>query len=212
MFSGVDCGIEDPSPAPEGAATCHHPLMDDERLEAPEAPLRMQSVTLRVFGIEDAAEVAEACSDPLIPKFTFMADGLSGEGARDWIQQSNERWSGGNARFAIVDSESGDFLGQVGMGVSWRQRSGEVYYWVARQARGRGVASMATGLVADWAFDVVGIERLFLLTHLENEASQRVAKRCGFTREGVLRAYEPFKGGRPDLVCWSLLPTDDRPW
>ena len=90
--------------------------------------------------------------------------------------------------------------------------SAEAFYWVVRDARGRGVASTALGLVADWAFDAVTVERLYLLTHLDNEASQRVAKRCGFTREGVLRAYEPFKGRRPDLICWSLLPKDHRPW
>jgi RimJ/RimL family protein N-acetyltransferase len=38
------------------------------------------------------------------------------------------------------------------------------------------------------AFTVVGIDRLSLQTAPENIASQRVAERAGFTREGVLRA------------------------
>ena len=97
--------------------------------------------------------------------------------------------------------------------MAWSDRylSAEAYYWVLASERGRGVASTALALVADWAFDG-GVERLFLLTHLENEASQRVASRCGFTREGVLRGFEPFKGSRPDLVSWSLLRDDARPW
>jgi RimJ/RimL family protein N-acetyltransferase len=49
---------------------------------------------------------------------------------------------------------------------------------------------------------------MFLLVHPENEASNRLAEKLGFTREGVLRGYEPFKGRRPDLVSWSLLPGD----
>jgi RimJ/RimL family protein N-acetyltransferase len=65
--------------------------------------------------------------------------------------------------------------------------------------------------VADWVFSK-GVERLFLLVHPENGPSNRVAERCGFIREGVLRAYEPIKGRRPDLVSWSLLPQDPRPW
>ena len=181
-------------------------------LKPPETPLRANWVALRLFRDEDAEVVATACRDPLISKFTFMPDRLSEQGAREWIQRSNKRWAEGHARFAIVGTVADDCLGQAGMDVTWHQKSGEVYYWVAPSARGRGVASTAARLIVDWAFDIVGIERLFLLTHLENEVSQRIAMRCGFIREGVLRAYEPFKGGRPDLVCWSLLPTDDRPW
>jgi hypothetical protein len=41
-----------------------------------------------------------------------------------------------------------------------------------------------------------------LLIHPDNTPSQQVANRCAFTRQGVLRAYEPFKGTRPDLISY----------
>jgi RimJ/RimL family protein N-acetyltransferase len=44
----------------------------------------------------------------------------------------------------------------------------------------------------------------------DNAASQRVAERCGFIREGVLRSHLPFKGGRRDTVLFSLLPAELR--
>ena len=139
-----------------------------------------------------------------------MKAGLTEADAEEWITRSNEWWPLGHPRFAIVDLTDA-VLGQIGMAVNERHRSAEVYYWVAPQARRRGVAMAALGLLADWAFES-GLERLFLLVHVDNETSNRLAERCGFTREGILRAYEPFKGGRPDLVCWSLLPRDSRPW
>ena len=47
---------------------------------------------------------------------------------------------------------------------------------------------------------------------LENVASQRVAERAGFTREGVLRAYNGRRDGtRADAVVYSLLPQDLAP-
>jgi hypothetical protein len=55
------------------------------------------------------------------------------------------------------------------------------------------------------AFDVVRVQ---LVTHLDNDASQRVAASCGFVREGVLRAWEPVKDDQPDLVMWSRLASD----
>jgi RimJ/RimL family protein N-acetyltransferase len=52
--------------------------------------------------------------------------------------------------------------------------------------------------------------RLQLVTDVENVASQRVAERAGFLREGVLRQALEVKGRRSDCVMFSLLPTDSR--
>jgi len=82
----------------------------------------------------------------------------------------------------------------------------EVGYWLRREARGHGAATTAVRLVAAWAFGELGIRRLNLQTAPENLASQRVAGRAGFTREGVLRAWLPTPDGRRDSVMFSLLP------
>jgi RimJ/RimL family protein N-acetyltransferase len=76
--------------------------------------------------------------------------------------------------------------------------------------RGHGAATRAVRLLARWAFDDLGIARLELTCGPDNTASQRVAERCGFTREGVLRSHMPFKGGRRDTVMFSLLPGELR--
>jgi RimJ/RimL family protein N-acetyltransferase len=176
----------------------------------PEPPLRSDEIVLRLFRPDDASAVVEACRDPAIGRFTFMREGLTLDDARRWIDDATERWRGGVPRFAIADATTGRFVGQVGMSVYEPHQSAEVFYWVAASERRRGVASTALSLVCDWAF-ANGLERLYLLVHPENEASHRVAARCGFIREGTLRGYERFKGGRPDLVSWSLLSTDPRP-
>jgi RimJ/RimL family protein N-acetyltransferase len=54
--------------------------------------------------------------------------------------------------------------------------------------------------------------RLQLHTDPDNVASQRVAESAGFTREGVLRAYNARRDGtRADAVVYSLLPEDLAP-
>jgi RimJ/RimL family protein N-acetyltransferase len=56
------------------------------------------------------------------------------------------------------------------------------------------------------------LRRLQVHTNTENVASQRVAERAGFTREGVLRAYNARSDGtRADAVVYSLLPHDLAP-
>lgn len=186
---------------------------DTERVEwiPPEPRLEATGIALRLFQLRDAAAVAAACKDGDILRYTFMQEGLTEAGAVEWINRSNELWPKGHALFAIVDADNDRLLGQAGLGVNAQHVSAEGYYWVAASERGRGVASRALGLVADWGFSK-GIERLFLLIHPENEASNQLAVKMGFVREGVLRSYEPVKDKRPDLVSWSLLPNDPRPW
>lgn len=84
----------------------------------------------------------------------------------------------------------------------------QVGYWVKREARGRGVATRALRLLSRWAFDELGARRVQLIAQPENLASQRVAEKAGFQREGLLRAYAELKGRRPDFHMYSLLPGD----
>jgi RimJ/RimL family protein N-acetyltransferase len=54
----------------------------------------------------------------------------------------------------------------------------------------------------------MGCERLQLRADAENEPSQRVAERVGFTREGIQRSarYNPRLERRMNFVVFSLLP------
>jgi hypothetical protein len=74
---------------------------------------------------------------------------------------------------------------------------------------GRGAAEyVAVRLVARWALRQPGIARVQLWTSPENTASQRVAERSGFQREGTLRSYGEVEGERVDAVFFSLLASD----
>jgi RimJ/RimL family protein N-acetyltransferase len=75
--------------------------------------------------------------------------------------------------------------------------------------RGRGVCTRALRLLAGWAFQELDLRRLELVTDPDNLASQRVAEKAGFRREGVLRAYLIDRDGSfRDAVMFSLLPGD----
>ncbi|MGH2884403.1 MAG: GNAT family N-acetyltransferase [Solirubrobacteraceae bacterium] len=95
-------------------------------------------------------------------------------------------------------------------GIDVEQRRAAVGYWLSPSSRGRGVATHATRLMARWAFEGLGVARLELTCGPDNERSQRVAERCGFVREGLLRSHMPFKGGRRDTVMFSLLADELR--
>jgi hypothetical protein len=67
----------------------------------------------------------------------------------------------------------------------------------ARAATGVTLSAEPTARRPTRALDVSG-----------DTASQRVAERSGFRREGVLRSYHVVDGRREDAVFFSLLPGD----
>ena len=77
---------------------------------------------------------------------------------------------------------------------------------------GHGYATEAVQLLTDYLFDTTPRHRIQLVILPGNTASRRVAEKCGFTLEGTLR--EPFylRGTNVDVLMYSLLRTDPRPW
>ena len=67
---------------------------------------------------------------------------------------------------------------------------------MAREARGRGVATRAVRLVCEWAARELGLTTLELVIHADNAASHAVARAAGFTHGGERR--EPPREGLPE--------------
>ena len=66
----------------------------------------------------------------------------------------------------------------------------------------------AVQAVARWLLLEHGFERLALRAAPGNVASQRVAEKAGFVREGVARSAGFTNSGRVDLVVFSLIRSD----
>ena len=171
--------------------------------------LRADGFALRPWEAGDAPAVTVACQDSEIARWLPMIPAPYTEiDAREFLEQSRLSWDLGEAyNFALVDDE-GELLGSIGMRVL-RFRTGHIGYWVSRGARGRDIATNALKTLCRWAADDLGLKRLELMTDPENIASQRVAEKAGFRREGILRsALEYRDGSRSDSVVFSLLPED----
>jgi [ribosomal protein S5]-alanine N-acetyltransferase len=78
--------------------------------------------------------------------------------------------------------------------------------------KGQGFMTEAVQLLVDYLFGAKKEHRIHLIIVPENAASRRVAEKCGFTLEGTVRGAF-FNGGRNnDVLMYSLLRTDPRPW
>jgi RimJ/RimL family protein N-acetyltransferase len=163
-------------------------------------------VVLRRFHFDDAAAVARACDDPDTAR--FIPSMPSRTPRRTLTRTSSTATSGGRRAvggLAIAAADDGRLLGAIDVRIA---EIGTIGYWVDARERGRDFATRALRLLSRWAVMEGGVERLELTTHPENVASQRVAEKAGFLREGVLRSHMRFAEGRRDSVLFSLLPCD----
>jgi RimJ/RimL family protein N-acetyltransferase len=93
---------------------------------------------------------------------------------------------------------SGDPVGRI-----WLKpdaRPFEIGYLIRTDAWGKGTATRAMRLVAQWLLSQPGVELIILFTHPENIASQKVAERAGFIRDGIEPEYAEFKDGSRDAI------------
>ena len=77
---------------------------------------------------------------------------------------------------------------------------------------GRGFVTEAVQLLVDYLFGSKKQHRIHLVIVPENSASRRIAEKCGFVLEGTVRGAFFNAGRNHDVVLYSLLRDDPRPW
>ncbi len=168
---------------------------------------------LRAWRDSDLGPLVAACQDPEISRWTRVPYPYGSADARAYLLQRHDSLHAGIAApFAIVSAADRDqLLGSISlMRFAWQHARAEVGYWLGKETRGQGHATRSVRLITAWGFRSLGLHRIDLLAATGNPASQRVADRCGFAREAVLRSYLQGKEGRQDMVAFGLLDSDPR--
>jgi RimJ/RimL family protein N-acetyltransferase len=107
--------------------------------------------------------------------------------AEAYFEHSAKEAAEGRAINLLAVDEEDRLLGSFGLMELDREPGyGEIGYWVAAEARGRGVATRAVRLLADWAREELRLTRIEVLPHKDNLPSRRVAEKAGFVATGEL--------------------------
>ena len=180
-------------------------------LSAPEPPLSDDAILLEPLGRRHVHEFGWATEgDPDIVRFTRVPSRPEAGFLEGWLGGYEDAWRDGTkAGFAVRAGDDGALLGFAGIvSLDLAGGEGEIGYALPRESRGRGTATRAVSLVTRWALQDLGLERVELRIDVRNAASERVAERCGYRLDGVLRSVHVKEGLRADVGVWSRLASD----
>jgi RimJ/RimL family protein N-acetyltransferase len=100
--------------------------------------------------------------------------------------------------FVVEEKASGVFIGRVG---AWRpegRAETELGWGFSRAAWGKGYAQEAARAAGDWMFSALALARIASFIHIDNERSQKLARRLGMAPGG-----ETFHAGMPHAI-WRV--------
>ena len=167
------------------------------------------AVSLRPLVAEDLDDVDALLEDPDVLRFTRLPVPPPPGYARTWYERYEAgRVEGTREAFAALDDD-GRFVGlALAVDIDREGREVELGYITAPAARGRGVATAMLDALTRWALGELRALRVTLIIDVENRASSRVAERCGYVLEGVMRSSYLKDDVRIDAGLWSRLPSD----
>jgi ribosomal-protein-serine acetyltransferase len=166
-------------------------------------------LALRRFTTADIAKLVEYGNDPLTQLWLPIPNPYTEEHAKWFIDEyAKELFVSGRGLLRAIDLN-----GQLGGSIDIKKadstaRTCEISYWSAPWVRGRGAMTSALKILAEWILCEQGMERVEVRVATNNMASQRVAEKAGFTREGIARNAGFTHTGRVDLVIFSMVAGD----
>ncbi len=133
----------------------------------------------------------------------------AGEAERYVEQHSADMTRRRSFTFVLREREGKNFAGIIELrAIDNEHAQGELSFWLARPAWGRGYMREALPVVVTFAFDRVGLNRLYAYHMLRNPGSGRVLEKTGFRQEGLLRQRVRKWGVFEDVALWARLRDD----
>lgn len=141
-------------------------------------------VTIRKFRKTDIPKKVEWINDPRNNRYLHYDLPLEVEKTEAWFEKNQDSPS----RYDAVIEANGIPCGLIGLlGIDTKNSKAEYYISMGEQScKGKGIASRASQLLLEYAFQTLKLNRVYMYTEAENVAAQKLAERVGFRLEGKL--------------------------
>ena len=152
--------------------------------------IETDNLVLRSFTMADAEDLLQYVQEDdiansIVPIYHPYQPGL----VEKWIK-SHERLSANGTAFNYAIAPINDrrtLIGYIGLeNVNTAQCTGDMRFWIGRDYSNQGLMTEAATAILEFAFDKVGLNRIYATHMAKNIAAQRVLEKIGIrVREGT---------------------------
>lgn len=128
------------------------------------------------------------------------------EDAIDFIENSfDER----NQHFAVVD-ENDTYQGSISLkNISYTDYNAEYAVVLRRDALGKGYSQKATKEILEYAFNELGLNKVYLNVLEGNKRARRFYEKMGFKSEGMFEKHKYIQGEFQNLWWYAVFRTSE---
>ena len=166
---------------------------------------------LRAYVASDAPALRAQADNPNVSfnLFEGFPSPYLAEHAQAWCGHEANSGAFGYVWAITVDGVVAGTIGLKPLEAPGNRCNAEIGYWLGESFWRRGIASDAVRQVTDWAFAALPhVTRVFAPIFARNEASQAVARKCGYVREGVQKQAVVKLGQVIDGTTWAIYRTE----
>lgn len=161
--------------------------------------IETERLIIRPINIDDAYDVFEWASDPIVNKFMPYPLHDNIRQAEEWISSLDNK-----NEFVFVLKSSGKVIGGGSVSYAEKYNAYELGYNLKRQYWGMGYATEASKAMIQWAYKNLGVHDFFACHANENHASRNVIKKCGFQFKHYGK-FEKYDGSAIfEASCYTL--------
>ena len=133
---------------------------------------------------------------------------LSVQDSYNFINYSLQNFAKGEAIECFIFYEN-KLVGGVGYPrIKPANNSGEIGYWLAKEYTGKGIMTNSVKKVIEYGFEFLKLNKVIIRVAIGNQPSEKIARKLGFTQEGILRQDIARNGEYRDGYTFGLLKSE----
>lgn len=167
-------------------------------------------IRLRPLAAEDLPARVRWYNDPDVRKTLTVTEIFELEKTRQWFAAAKENPT--RVDFAIETLQC-DLMGTTGLiHLDFFHKTAECFCVIGEKTYwGGGLGTEVHSALIQWAFDGLGMEKIYAIIRTNNPAIYKVVQRLGFQIEGTLRQEMILEGIRQDVYRIGLLKAEFTP-
>ena len=172
--------------------------------------IRGKNIQLRPMTFDDLHLKVQWYNDPDVRKTLILDEVLELEKTIQWFETAKNCDS---RQDLTIETDSARPIGMISLvNIDLKQKTAEIVLVIGdKEYWGKGVMLEAESLLIQWAFDTMGIKKIWAQTISENIASLITMKKLGFEIDNTVKQEKMLQGQQKEIVHLNLLPENFKP-